>query len=85
MFHVSTMLNILMQNLINNYSDNSLLQVWGNVQILYNMQNSKQDGGKRKPLTECTVVELKAKARTRNIKGFSCMRKAELVSALRRK
>lgn len=49
----------------------------------------KTGGGKgkqkSKPLDKCTVVELKEKAKRRNIKGFSKMNKTELVSVLRRK
>jgi large subunit ribosomal protein L21 len=38
----------------------------------------------RKPYEKCTVVELKVKAKDAKVKGYSKMKKAELIAALRK-
>ena len=43
-----------------------------------------QEGGKSKKLQKCTVMELKENARARQIKGYSTMRKEELIVSLMR-
>lgn len=44
----------------------------------------KEGGGKRKPLTACTVSELKAKAKKRGI-NVTGLKKAEIIAKLRRR
>lgn len=44
----------------------------------------QQEGGKRKPLTSCTVAELKVKAKKRGIK-VTGLKKAEIIAKLRRR
>jgi hypothetical protein len=44
-----------------------------------------QTGGTRKRLEKCTMCELKEKAKKRKMKGYSTMKKADLIAALRRK
>lgn len=47
----------------------------------------RQDAGKpkNKKLCDCTVKELKERAKAKKLTGYSTMNKAELMSALRRK
>lgn len=47
-------------------------------------EGTAQTAGKRKPLTTCTVAELKAKAKKRGIK-VTGLKKAEIIAKLRRR
>lgn len=54
--------------------------------VIQNIDGSiaAKTGGKRKPLTTCTVAELKAKAKKRGIK-VTGLKKAEIIAKLRRR
>lgn len=65
----------------------NLLTEYNQIKLRHINDNYQTIGGKskRKPFDKCTVAELKEKAKSRNIKGYSKMTKDKLIAALRRK
>jgi hypothetical protein len=63
--------------------ENAILK--GNPLNLYVHNIAPTKGGARKPLDKCTVVELKAKAKAKNIKGYTTMSKADIIDVLKHK
>lgn len=79
-----THIDELIKLLENNEQDNSEYNVIISRLLQRKEELEEQEGGKRKPLTSCTVAELKAKAKKRGIK-VTGLKKAEIIAKLRRR